>query len=66
MYNVPYISTYNYIKYVFNVLKMCLRQHTFNNTNQLDELLKKFKVNTSIEGVTNYYNKAILNLFNNS
>jgi len=29
------------------------RQHTFNNINQLDELLIKFKANTNIKGVNN-------------
>jgi hypothetical protein len=41
IYNVPYMPIYNSIEYVFNNLKMYLKQHTFNNINQLDELLRK-------------------------
>ena len=63
IYNVPYTPIYNPIEYVFNNLKMYLRQHTFNNINQLDELLRKFKANTNIKGVNNHYNKSICNLF---
>jgi transposase len=64
IFNVPYCPQFNPIEYLFNTLKAEIKRKTFKSESSIKRFLDKFIRNININGLDNYCNKAMNNLFN--